>query len=199
MVEIAEALAPAGGTLLTTPFSYSFSSHSFPLVSGCHSLQHFVTVMASLKSLPLTLYLVPATFSLSLLNLCYMSDPNAETLHRDSSLCNCCAQQALLTWTEDRWPHSGDAAMIHNTHVSLRFPLSSHSSVFFGEPMFFHSDWLDTFSASIRPLGHRQHIRCRSCPLDHAPLQELASFQSSSSQACYRSLPIMGQPCHWHH
>jgi hypothetical protein len=148
MVEIAEAPAPAGGTLLTTLFSYSFASHSFPLASGCHSLQHFVPMMASLKSLPFTLYMVPATFSLSLLNLCYVSDPKAVTLH--SSVCNCCAQQALLTWTEDRWPHSGDDAMVHNKHVRIQFPLSSHSSVFFSEPMFFHSDCLDTFCASDR-------------------------------------------------
>jgi hypothetical protein len=101
---------------------------------------------AQSRSLPFTLYMVPATFSLSLLNLCYVSDPNAVTLH--SSVCNCCAQQALLTWTEDRWPHSGDAAMVHNRHVRIQFPLSSHSSVFFSELMFFHSGWLDTFSAS---------------------------------------------------
>jgi hypothetical protein len=163
MVEIAEAPAPAGGTLLATPFSTSFSSHSFPLVSGCHSLQHFVPVLASLKSLPFSLYLVPATFSLSLLNLCYVSDPNAVTLHL--SLCNCCAQQALLTWTEDRWPHSGDVAMIDNIHVSPRFPLCPHSSVFLSEPiMFFHSDWLDTFSASSRAPQTAHKMSLMSSP-----------------------------------
>jgi hypothetical protein len=150
VVEIAEVAAPGGGTLLTTPFSTSCTSHSLSrtLVSACPSLQHSLPVMVSLKLLSFMLCMVPATFSLSLQKLSYVLGPNAMTLH--PSLCNCCAQQALLTWTEDRWPHSGDAAIIHNIYVSFRFPLLSYSCVIFNEPLFFHFDRFDTVSASSR-------------------------------------------------